>query len=331
MDAQNPFRQNPFRVLGASTTDDLHRLIELSTEASLLGERDTEQALAALMNSNQRLDAEMNWFPRLSAGEADALLRFPRTEREPFPSLDAMTPLARLNACRVLLDHWPVIDEESAAALCLSFASAERAVHAPEVAAQLNEDRAAAGVQLLSGPQAVADRISALRSQIVSDLFARLKKTPGLRVQAVIVACAQRYAQYRSQLIDALVDRHTLSRSDEIRRRREEIEALCGQVLADCGSAKRIELCRQIDVALKAWGEATCAQRHLEAAKGLQTPESDDLCRMVLNLSVDLNNSLGLRSSSVTLTQRMIDVFFNLPKHQPLLRSNLHIMTGVRS
>ena len=62
-------KQNPFAVLGASTTDDMHRLLQLTEDAQLFGDDDAEAAFAALTHTMHRLDAEMRWLPGAPAGE----------------------------------------------------------------------------------------------------------------------------------------------------------------------------------------------------------------------------------------------------------------------
>ena len=56
--------KNPFHILGATTQDHRHRIIELAEERSLLGDaNECEESRSILITPSRRISAEVAWLP----------------------------------------------------------------------------------------------------------------------------------------------------------------------------------------------------------------------------------------------------------------------------
>src|SRR5262245_14275675 len=96
-------QHNPFWVLGATTHDDITRIVELAEEKALqLDDEVCRRARADLTSPKFRLAAELGWFPGLDpARVADLLARLPQGQ---FDLADdtALPILARVNLMAVV-------------------------------------------------------------------------------------------------------------------------------------------------------------------------------------------------------------------------------------
>lgn len=319
---------NPFRVLGAAAADDAHRLIALADEASLLGEPGAQAALDALMHSHSRLDAEIRWFPGAPAERVQSFLQRARGEENcPLPALDDLPPLAQLNAIRLLLEAWPVFEAQSAAALCRAAASADCRISMPLLMAQLNADRAAAGMQLLTDPAQLADRLNALRSETAARLYERIRALPPHIADEAMVRAAQSYTQLRSPLLETLVSLHALKTRDEAAQLSQRILELCA-TSKDPEESVRSKGLREAGEQLARWDAITRPERVLLVAKGHTADGLFALYKAVIDASVIAFNQYRMSQIAYDMTRQMYEVFFDLPLEHDLLKSNLAIIAA---
>ncbi|MBQ2990277.1 MAG: hypothetical protein IJD60_03180 [Clostridia bacterium] len=321
--------ENPFCILGASAQDGAQRLIELADDAALLGDKRAEKALSALMHSRSRLEAEMDWFP--GAGEADieAVLDYLKaSETAAFPPVGHLSALARLNACSLLLESWPVTDEKSALAVCLSTARAACGLSAAGLMEQINADRAKAGMQRIV-QQDVLDRIGQVCRQTAKRLYERMSFLPEAERRKVLEGAAKGYADLRSPILAALIGIHEVEIYDEKKRLEDEMYRNCETICTSTKYAERTKAAKAVVASLARWGDVTRPVRRLQAAKGYPAPDSKRLYTAVLNASCEINNKHKQHKECLDLTNRMIDVFFDLPGEQELLHKNREIVSRV--
>ena len=69
--------ENPFYILGASTSDNRYRISELAEEKSFLSEPNIiEEARNALIIPQKRLEVELRWFPKTGNKKIENILNF---------------------------------------------------------------------------------------------------------------------------------------------------------------------------------------------------------------------------------------------------------------
>lgn len=320
--------KNPFHTLGASTTDGKRRLIERTDEAALLGQAHAEEALNVLLHGNHRLDAEINWFPGIDEATVQAVMDYPHAKSPAaFVSTEGMTPLARLNACRVMLEAWPVTDESSAFALLSAMAQADGAQHAGNLMEQINADRERAGIPPLTSIQATADRLDALRRETAKRLYERISILEEDRMIETLDRAAKQYRQKRSPLLETLIGIYALSMYDRTEKMAEQIEEIQKRIERKTRPIPGKEMdADEMYALLGKWGRLTCPIRRLEEAKGHQGEESRRVYHAVIESVCIMYNICRIVRESLRLTIRMQEVFFNLPDAQVTLEKNRAII-----
>jgi len=318
--------KNAFAVLGASTTDDVRRLAQLADDAALFGEINAEAAFSVLTNSVRRLDAETRWLPGVSAETARAIILYrSKTEPAPYPDLSGLTALARLNACRALLDTWKMEDVKSALALCCSLSIAWDGVHAKEVLEEINEDRKKAALPLIADIQDVYDRLDGLLGEMVSELFVRLNES-GVSMPEVMNEAAVCYGQTRSRLLEALVHAYALTVDGEISRLEEQLQSLCTRAIKRTDVVGGIKVKDELERALADWAKLTQPIRRLAQAKGRTDAQVRELYAELYRTAAHMYNVCRMGRQCVQLFHQYDRVFFDLPDVKEHLHKNLRII-----
>ncbi|MBP3655162.1 MAG: hypothetical protein J6K32_00525 [Clostridia bacterium] len=323
--------ENPFRTLGASTDDERRRLIALADEAALFGTEGAEAALTALLNSQRRLDAEMSWFPGVGSERAEALLAYgDSAEPAPFPPLDGMGALARLNACRVLLEAWELPNAAAGYALCASIAIASDEATAERIMAEINDSRRRAGMQLLTDIADIADRLAALRRAVVHRLLERLDAMPGAQTCGVIALVARHYDKTRSPMLDALVGEYELRHQDESGRLAEAVAAACGRLAATMEYHACMVLHREVMAALQQWHTVTEPVRRIQLVKGYESPGTVKVFQVMHQYVIDMQNQHRVLTCSIEAANEMKKVFFDLPRATPVVDDLIRQLEEIR-
>jgi len=317
--------KNAFAVLGASTTDGVRRLAQLADDAALFGEINAEAAFSVLTNSMRRLDAETRWLPGVSAETARAIIQYRnKAEPTPYPDLSQMTALARLNACRALLDTWKMNDVKSALALCCSLSTAWDGVHAKEVLEEINEDRQKASLPLIADIQDVYDRLDGLLGEMVSELFVRMNES-GISMHEAMNEAAVCYGQTRSRFLEALVHAYALTVDGEISRLEEQLKSICTRAIKRTDIVGSIKIKDELERALTDWAKLSQPMRRLAYAKGRTDAQVRELYVELYRAAAHMYNVCRMGRQCVQLFHQYDRVFFDLPDVKEHLRKNLRI------
>ena len=318
-------KQNPFAVLGASTTDDMHRLLQLTEDAQLFGDDDAEAAFAALTHTMHRLDAEVRWLPGAPAGTAQTIAAYAR-RKEPsaYPDVSDMPALAQLNACRALLNTWRIEDRESALAICRSLSIIWSGINAQEVMDLLNEDRRAASIPLIADVKDVYDRLDGLCAEIVSDLHLRIEAA-GVSLCEVMEDVASCYGKSRGRLLEAMVHAYALTADSEKKQLEEQIDTLCGQVIKSKDMLACSKTKKELLQAMEQWHRISSPMRRLTRAKGKRDPQVHALYNKLYSAASYMNNHFRLHRECAQIMRRCDEMFFDLPEVKEHLQKNLAI------
>lgn len=331
MDITKSILNNPFRTLDADASDPKRRLIELADEAALLGADHADEALTALTNSNSRLEAETDWFPGASAAVIRSLTAYDAASCAAFPETRALTPLAQVNACRILLEAWPADTADDAVAICRSMALAFDAVRAQGVMDDINADRAKAGFQLLTDVAGVADRLAALRKDVTERLYERISSVKGMNVRAVMNLVVDAYKGARSPLLEELVDFYALRTHDDAQKLQEAVLAGVKALEAGGMAASLIKTASDLQAKLGAWGEMTEPLRRLKAVKGHSDEESLKVYALTRSASIDLHNKHHLTDSSYQMMMMLKHVFGDFAPAKPYLTKDIAALEQMRA
>lgn len=176
MSFRNRKEANPFRILGAAAQDSRSVLIQKQEELALFENQEkTEQALAALLNPQTRMEAEIRWFPMMTASEIQRLLAFldqhydnPVMPDPPVPSL-----VAQFHLLRLVLGSLRLRTPEEAEAVLYSLATVADTLLPGQVMEELNVDHRKAGFPEISNLYEVERSTRELFRETVKDFRAR--------------------------------------------------------------------------------------------------------------------------------------------------------------
>lgn len=318
-------KQNPFFVLGASTTDDMHRLAQLADEAQLFGDDGAEAAFAALTHTMHRLDAEVRWLPGAPGAAAQTIAAYVR-KKEPsaYPDLSGMPALAQLNACRALLETWEIDDRESALALCRSLSVLWSGISAQEVMDLLNADRSAASLPLIVDVKDVYDRLDGLCAEIVGDLHSRIEAA-GVNLCDVMEDAARCYGKARGRLLEAMIQAYALTADGEKKRLEERMDTLCQQMIKAGNMLECSRMKKDLLHVMDQWQRVTCPLRLLAQAKGKRDAQVRLIYDKLYVAASHMNNQYRLHRDCAQILRRCDDMFFDLPDVKEHLHKNLSI------
>jgi len=254
-----------------------------------------------------------------------AVMQYPEKKHPAaFVSTQGMTHMAQLNACRVMLEAWPVTDEESACALCEAMMIADGAQRPEELFMQINLDRDSAGMPQATDMSSVADRLDAVRRKTAQRLYERISALPEQIALRIFDKTALMYKQRRSPIAEALVHVYEIQIHGNAVSLAEQMDAILRELEGN-GVFSREKKAKELYVLLDKWGKLMLPVRRLQSAKGYQAKDSLHVYETVVEAGCILNNKIGLIEPSYRLTCLMQEVFFNLPDAQILLAKNRKI------
>ena len=143
--------KNPFHILGATTRDNRHRIIELAEERSLLS--DADECMAAqgiLIHPLKRISAEVAWLPGVDLSTSDEVLKRLDSPNQNLLNITGLTHIARANLLVSGLSRLPNLPTSNIVEWILAIAQASEAINSETVCAILNEDRRASGFPEIS-------------------------------------------------------------------------------------------------------------------------------------------------------------------------------------
>ena len=217
---KNKYRlvENPFFLLNASPADPDQSILSRALDLKLLTGQDTQDAQNQLMHPGGRLDAEIGYLPGISDQDVRKVREYlEAAEQEAGPAhLPRAVPsavpescLAAANAVSAFMEHWPVEDSVSAAALCVTIVHRMMDLSDGKVQEDLNKDRAAAGRPLVLLSE-ISGRLAERRRELLAQAAwqcACLPPEEHLRLEYVLADAytSRRNPLYRSPVLDELV------------------------------------------------------------------------------------------------------------------------------
>ena len=168
MELRDIYSGNPFFILGASAGNTRAELIDRQEELALFGNSGaTEQALSRLLNPQTRLEAEIQWFPLMSAREVQNLIAFFDLHRDDakMPGFSFPSVLAQFNMLRLALSRMTIHTAEVGQAVFHSLALAADALLPGQIMEEINEDRRHAGYPEVKNRSEIETQIRTLLAE----------------------------------------------------------------------------------------------------------------------------------------------------------------------
>lgn len=315
---------NPFWVLGATTRDNNHRILELAEEKSLILEEEVvSTARSALIHPRKRLEAEMAWLVGLSTKQVVHLISMLQAnpvellEQEGIPSLANANLLAAGLRSRIV-----GIDRHSLPKWILKISNAYDSIDKAKVIYLINKERGESGFPVISDKHALAAELANRGEHFrktIRDALDRLDSAILVEVLTEIVEETTRMGELGApQLIDVLVDTYEVEAQHFLAKEAENIDALLERIktLADSGSSEEalMPTVEELIEVVKNWDFVAQPIQVSTKSRGLGHDASREVAEKIRRLCLYLFNKHNHLDISKKITRMLQDVFAEVPK-----------------
>jgi len=307
------FDRTPFGILGATTRDSRHRIVELADEKSLIGDAEgCSRARAELTNPRTRIAAEVAWFPGLSPARAESYCSLLKHD------LDALlaaargeSPLVRANMIAAAIERFDPSTVELGWLIWVpELAAAAQDVDVDTVLQQLNEDRIVARFPAITMREFVEAELIGRRRvyrETIKDALDRMPTETIVQVVGGVVdICTETGTQPAPILVDEVVEvfeaeaqQFLVKEGENVRQLLEAIKGSASESEAGVG-----RLVDGLERVVRNWSHVAGPMKMTMQARGVEHPASRDLAREIRGLGVDLANKHGL----FQIAQRITDL-----------------------
>lgn len=319
----NAFNRTAFGLLGATSRDSRHSIVELAEEKSLSLDPDVcLKARQDLTNPRNRLASEMAWLPGLSPkragdycslldGDLKALL-FAASHEQPLVRanlLAAGVELLSPAASAHLWGDW-----------ILKLSVATDAVDVSDILRTINEDRGVAGFPEIQSVDAVEAELAERRrifKGLIREAINRMPTAKMLEVMSLVTDIATSSGEKQAPvIIDDLVDSYALDARSFLEKEAKNISKLieAAKAAAPHGVSSVQPLLDKLDAVVRNWCKVARPIQLSMKARGLAHDLSRDTGFGLRSLSVDLFNEHELLDCSSRLTDLLQELFSGFPE-----------------
>lgn len=294
--------KNPFHILGATTRDNRHRIMELTEERSLLS--DADECMAArsiLIHPRRRISAEVAWLPSIDPMRSDEVLKRLDLPNQNLLNITGLTHIARANLLVSGLSRLPNLSSSNVVEWILAIAQASEAINSETVCAILNEDRRASGFPEITDLSAIDDEIRKQKSyyrQILTSVLENLSVTERARILTLAVEWSTGNDKFRCPiLIEDLILSYELGVQDFLEKKQKIIEALDEKlrVMVDAKNPDTTlqPIVNQLIQAVKEWDTIAQPIQLSKKSRGERHTASFEIAWRVRELAIHLFNEYG--------------------------------------
>lgn len=331
---QTSIEKNPFAILGLSTRDDRHRIIEVSEEQSLSIDPEVcAKARADLTNPRNRLTIEIAWLPGVSPKKTKELLSVVRSRPNAFLNQLDIEPLALANliASAIEILHEKLdIDEWSA--WILKLAKTFEAINPEKVLRDINEDRSVSGFQEIKSIDLIEKEIIQRRrlyKEVVRSALDRMGATKLVDVvTSVVDISTETGTKHALTLVDDVVDSYQLETQTPLQKGMESVFLLIEKIkqaapMGEAGLGPAIDALRN---ATFEWDKIAQPIQLSLKSRGLDHDLSFELAGRIRGLAIDLTNEHGFLEASRKLTDLLKEAFAELPELVERVEKDAHTL-----
>ncbi len=324
-------QHNPFWILGATTQDDVHRIVALAEEKALqLDDEVCRRARADLTSPKFRLAAEVGWFPALQPARVAELLA--ALAARPFETADdaALPTLARANlmaAALHIVGHQAAgatnVPVGGAAGRILRFAHLVDAIDSAAVLQDINQDRARSGFPAVRGTDQVDAELVELRRRYRATLRDVLDAMAPATLVAVMAEAVrvdtERGTRQATHLLDELVDVYQEEVGGFLEAERAKVAALVERIrdlasgAAGSDQAAATPLLDKLEQVVRNWVKIAEPAQLSAKSRGLQHSLSLRVAWAIRGLAVDLFNKHNQLDLAKRLTDLLRELFADVP------------------
>ena len=314
--------KNPFHILGATTRDNRHRIMELAEERSLLSNADEcMEARAILINPRRRIPAEVAWLPSVDPSFYGLLFRYLESPDEEFPNI-TMAPIAITNLRATKLARHPGLSSSDIVAWILTIAQVSESINSETVCATLNADRSVSGFPEITDMSTVDDAIRDQRrcyAQTATSVLENLSVNARARAMTSLFETTTSNGRYQCPtLIRDLIPGYERSVQDSLEQLKRTIETLEGRLraMADAQHPDTTlsAIVDQLLESLREWDTLVQPIQLSRQSTGQRHDASSEMARRFRQLAADLFIEYRRPNFSRRILSTLRDVFSEVPE-----------------
>ena len=317
MAADLPLLRNPFYLLGVSSRDTRHRIVEAAEERAVLHDGELcSRASSDLTNPRSRVVAEIAWLPGLSPRRASQIVDELVSHPSSVIRVEGLPSLARSNlvASAILALEPDKTDADWIHAIVTLGRTVEE-IDAEAVLRDINEDRKIAGFTEIRAIETVEDALAERRREYRDCIKTALDNLPPRKLAKVCADAVNESTNggrvHAPLLIDELVDGYAVETHAFFVQEAENVRKLITRALevAPQGVRAVSPILDRLETVLENW--AFVAKPILLSAKAQGTTHelSSEIAVAVRGLGVDLFNKHALLECSQRIVSMIRALF----------------------
>lgn len=310
--------ENPFHILGATTRDNRHRIMELAEERSLLSDADAcMEAQAILTIPRRRISAEVAWLPGIDPRRTDEVLEHLDAPNQNLLNITGLMHITRANILTTGLSRLPNLASANIVEWILAIAQASEAINSEAVCAVLNEDRSASGFSEIRDLSTIDDEIRKQRQhyrQVITSVLENLSFTERARVLTLAVEWSTGNDKFQCPiLIEDLILSYELGVQEFLEKKQKIIEVqdekLRAMIDAKNPDTTLKPVVSQLIEAVKEWGTIAQPIQLSKKSRGERHTTSFEIAWRVRELAIHLFNEYGKLDFSQSIINILKEVF----------------------
>ena len=315
--------KNPFHILGATTRDNRHRIMELAEERSLLSDADEcMEARSILIHPRRRISAEVAWLPGIDPTLSDIVLRHLDSPNQNLLNITGLTHIARANLLVSGLSRLPTLPSSNIVEWILTIAQTSESINSEAVCAVLNGDRRVSGLPEITDLSTVDDAIRNQKryySQTVTSVLENLPVNARARVMTSLLETSTSNGKYQCPiLIKDLIPAYELGVQDFLEQKKKIIEAqdekLRAMIDANSPDTTLAQIVDQLLEAVKEWDTLAQPIQLSKQSSGERHNASFEIVQRLRILAADLFGEYGKFNISRNIINMLKEVFAEVPE-----------------
>lgn len=315
--------KNPFHILGATTRDHRHRIIELAEEQSLLGDaNECVESRSTLITPSRRISAEVAWLPGVDPTLYDEILRHLDSPNQIFFNINRLTHIARANLCVSKLSRLSNPLSSNIVEQILTIAQTSEAINSDTVCAILNDDRRVSGFPEITDLSVIDDEIRKQRhyySKTLTSVLVNLSVNARARAMTSLLEISTSNGRHQCPtLIKDLIPAYELGVQDSLEQQQKIIEAQDAKLraMADAKNPNTTltPIVDQLLESVREWDVLAQPIQLSQRSTGQRHDASFEMAWRVRDLAIALFNEHDKRDFSRKILNTLKSVFAEVPE-----------------
>ena len=337
--------KNPFHILGATTRDDKHRIMDLTMTRRLFSDSaECEEAEAILKHPIKRISAEIAWLPGVDPELTDEILKRLEIPDQNLHGNTGLTHIACANFLVSGLSRLTNLASSNVVEWILAIARSSEAINSEAVRATLNKDRSASGFPQIPDLSTIDDEIRKQKNyyrQVITSVLENLSVNERARVLTLAIESSIGNDKTRCPiLIEDLVSSYELGVQDSLEKKQKIIEAQDKKIRAMV-DAKNPDttlqpIVNQLIQTVKEWDTIAQPIQLSKRSRGERHIASFEIAWRVQKLTVDLFNEYLKYDFALQFLNMLLEVFAEVPeiveritRNKKDLETQIHQVKGI--